>query len=108
MQITYKPNVSIDLPAAVQIVRDRLELQEGLAFRVLCDIRGIHEVDKSARDYLAIEGSVLVTSVAFMVEPTVSKVISEFFLRISNPPIPSKTFTDLKDAREFLNGSINP
>ena len=103
MHITYKPSISIDLAAAIQIVGDRLKLQEGLSFPVLCDIRGIHEVNKSARDYLAIEGSTLVTAVAFIVEPTVSKVLSEFYLRISSPPVPSQTFTNIDNARKFLD-----
>lgn len=104
LRINYRQGISIDLPTAILIVEDRMALQEGLPYPVLCDIRGIHEVDKSARDYLAIEGSVLVTAVAFLIEPTVSRVLSEFFLRIHNPPIPSKAFTDREAALAFLAG----
>ncbi|MFD2586051.1 hypothetical protein ACFSQJ_03870 [Croceitalea marina] len=102
LHIVYKSKVTIDLPAAVRIVQDRLRLQEGLSYKVLCDIRGIYEVDKPARDYLAIEGSTMVTKVAYLIEPTISKAISEFYLRITNPPIPSKVFFSAEDARLFL------
>lgn len=102
LHINYKDQVSIDLTAAVRIVEDRLRLQEGLSYNVICDIRGLYEVDKAARDYLAIEGSVLVKSVAYIVEKDVSKALSQFYLRISKPPIPSKIVTNLADAKAFL------
>lgn len=103
LHINYKDGIKIDLTAAVRIVEDRLRLQEGLSYYVICDIRGLREVDKSARDYLALEGSILVKSVAYIIETNVSKALSEFYLRISKPPIPSRTFTDLVAARAFLN-----
>ncbi|MDE3741154.1 hypothetical protein [Maribacter polysaccharolyticus] len=102
LYIVYKSGVTIDLPAALRIVEDRLKLQEGLSYKVLCDIRGLYAVDKSARDYLAIEGSVLVIVVAYVVEPTISKALSAFYLRISNPPIPSRVFFDIEAAKLFL------
>lgn len=103
LYINYKDQISIDLTAAVRIVEDRLRIQEGLSYNVICDIRGLREVDKSARDYLAIEGSTLVKSVAYIVETNVSKALSQFYLRISKPPIPSKIFTTLADAKAFVN-----
>ncbi|MRX65414.1 MULTISPECIES: hypothetical protein [Maribacter] len=102
LYIVYKSEVSIDLQAAIRIVEDRLRLQEGLAYKVLCDVRGIYEMDKPARDYLAIEGSILVTVVAYVIEPTISKALSAFYLRISNPPIPSRVFSDIEAAKLFL------
>ncbi|MBD1260591.1 hypothetical protein HZY62_08320 [Maribacter polysiphoniae] len=102
LYIVYKSEVSIDLQAAIRIVEDRLRLQEGLAYKVLCDVRGIYEMDKPARDYLAIEGSILVTVVAYVIEPTISKALSAFYLRISSPPIPSRVFSDIEAAKLFL------
>lgn len=102
LHITYKKGIVINLPVAIRIVEDRLALQAGLSFHILCDIREVRLIDKAARDYLAVEGSVLVNSVAYLVEPTVSKAISEFYIHISNPPVPSKIFTDMDAAREFL------
>lgn len=102
LNIDYKHGVSINLAVAIRIVEDRLAFQQGLSFKILCDIRGVREIDKPARDYLAIEGSVLVVAVAYLIEPTVSRAISEFYISISNPPIPSRTFTELEVARQFL------
>ena len=103
LHIIYHQGVSIDLNAAVQIVKDRLLLHEGRLLPVLCDIRGIKEINKSARAYLAIEGSILIKAVAVIVEPPVSEMLSEFYIRTSNPPIPTQSFERMEDALDFLN-----
>ena len=103
LYIVYHQGVSIDLKAAMQIVKDRLHLHEGRSLPILCDIRGIKEINKSARAYVAMEGSTLIKAVAVIVEPPVSKMLSEFYIRTSNPPIPTKSFEDIEDALSFLN-----
>lgn len=103
LHIKYHQGVRIDLKAAVQIVKDRLFLHEGRLLPVLVDIRGIEEINKSARAYLAMEGSTLVKAAAVLVEAPVSEMLSEFYIRTSNPPIPTKSFELMEDAMEFLN-----
>tara|TARA_R110000823_G_scaffold116844_3_gene240043 strand:- start:25798 stop:26172 length:375 start_codon:yes stop_codon:yes gene_type:complete len=102
LYIRYHIGVSIDLPAAIQIVADRLHLQKGQAYPALCDMRGVREVKKAARDYLALEGSVLLKAVAFLVEPSVSEVISKFYLLASKPPIPAQAFQTSEEAEKYL------
>jgi hypothetical protein len=102
LYIRYHIGVSIDLTAAVKIVEDRLNLQKGQAYPTLCDMRGVREVKKAARDYLALEGSVLLKAVAFLVEPSVSEVISKFYVLASKPPIPTQAFLTLEEAENFL------
>ncbi|WP_067151925.1 DUF7793 family protein [Pseudotamlana agarivorans] len=103
LHIVYHHGVYIDLNAAVQIVKDRLSLHQGLYIPVLCDIRGIKEINKSARAYLAREGSTLIKAVAVIVEPPVSEMMSEFYIRTSNPPIPTKSFENTEEAMAFLD-----
>tara|TARA_R110002073_G_scaffold41884_2_gene117988 strand:- start:314 stop:694 length:381 start_codon:yes stop_codon:yes gene_type:complete len=102
LHIIYHQGVSIDLNAAVQIVKDRLLLHEGRRLPILCDIRGINDINKSARAYLAMEGSTLIKAVAVIVEPPVSEMLSEFYIRTSNPPIPTQSFEHMEDALVFL------
>ncbi|MBC9795887.1 hypothetical protein IBL28_07915 [Sinomicrobium sp. FJxs] len=104
----YKPNTIIDLKAAKIIVADRLKFQNERSFPVFCDIRGIKDVDKTARDYLAREGSTLTRAVSILVAPPVSHVILEFYLKVSKPNIPSKIFTDRQKALRFLETFISP
>ena len=102
LHIVYHQDVCIDLNAAVHIVKDRLFLHEGQPLPILCDIRGIKEINKAARAYLAMEGSTLIKAVTIIVEPPVSKMMSEFYIRTSNPPIPTQSFENHQDALIFL------
>ena len=101
--ITYNKDVVIDLPAAVYVVKERLAIHEGRALPVLCDVRQIKEVNKAARSYLSIEGSILVKAVAFIVDSPVSEMLSEFYLRTNTPTIPTKAFNNFDLALKFLN-----
>jgi hypothetical protein len=100
--VTYAKDVILDLPAAVYIVKDRLSLHEGRFLPVMCDIRQIKEINKAARAYLSIEGSVLVKAVAFIIDSPVSEMLSQFYLRTSKPPIPTEAFDNYEEALEFL------
>jgi len=102
LHVHYK-DVILDLPAAMNIVKTRLTLQEGQFFPVLCDIRKIKEINKAARSYLSIEGSTLIKAVAFIVDTPVSIMLSEFYLKTSKPPIPTKSFVNITEALAFLN-----
>lgn len=103
LSVRYHNDISIDFKAAVQTVKDRLLIQQGERLAVLCDIRGVKEINKSAREYLAVEGSVLIKAVAFIVESPVSEVLSSFYLRTNNPPIPNRSFQSIEKAKSFLN-----
>lgn len=103
LHIVYHQGVNIDLDAAIQVVKDRLLLQEGQFLPVLCDIRGIKIINKSARAYVAMEGSTLIKAVAVIVEPPVSEMLSELYIRTSNPPIPTQSFEHIEEALIFLD-----
>lgn len=101
--ITYNKDVILDLPAAVYVVKERLLLHEGRSLPVLCDVRQIKEVNKAARSYLSIEGSILVKAVAFIVDSPVSEMLSEFYLRTNKPTIPTKAFNNFDLALKYLD-----
>jgi len=100
----YKSNVIINLLAAEHIVADRIQIQNGKAYPILCDISGIVDSDKAARDYLAQHGSVLTKAVAIVVtdQKSLSFLMITFYLKISKPQVPTKLFTDKMTALEFL------
>ena len=101
LHVAYK-NVNLDLSAAVRIVEDRLALQQGRSVPVLCDIRNIKGINKTARIYLSHEGSSFVEAVAFIVETPVSEMLSKFYLRTSKPVIPTMAFETVWEALMFL------
>lgn len=101
LYVEYK-NVKLDLAAAISIVEDRFVVQEGQSIPVLCDIRKVRGINKTARIYLSIEGSSFVKAVAFIVEAPVSDMFSKFYLRTSKPPIPTMVFETISEALIFL------
>ncbi len=102
----YKPNIILSLEVAQHIVADRIHFQNEKSFPVLCDVRGIVDTDKSGRDYLAQSGSVLTTAVALIIHQKVSLTISNFYLRISKPTVPTQLFSDQDDALAYLKQFI--
>ena len=102
----YKPGVVINLVAAQRIVTDRIQMQKEKAYPVLCDVRGIADSDKAARDYLAQHGSVLTKAVSILAHQTVSFVMMSFYLKICKPQVPTKVFSDKPAALEFLKAFV--
>lgn len=99
----YKTDLVIDLAAAQRIVADRIQFQNEVAYPIFCDIRGVVEFDKAARDYLAQSGSVLTKAVAFLVQQKVSRAITSFYVNISKPTVPTQLFDDKTAALAFLS-----
>jgi len=106
LHIIYKKGHLIDLDAAQVIVRDRMMVQEGREMPVLCDIREVRMVNKSARDYFALEGSLLIKALAFLIDPPVTDVISAFYLGTHPHAVPTKSFSKKSEALVFLKAAI--
>lgn len=102
LHIIYKKVPCINLKAAQRIVKDRMELQEGKAMPVLCDIREVRNIDKAARDYLALEGSLWVEKLAFLIDPPVTDMISSIYLDTHVQKIPTRSFTKKSEALAYL------
>tara|TARA_R110000764_G_scaffold239973_2_gene341101 strand:- start:49994 stop:50410 length:417 start_codon:yes stop_codon:yes gene_type:complete len=102
IHIVYKNVPCIDLKAARLIVKDRMQLQEGREMPVLCDIRQIRNINKEARDYLALEGSQWITALALLVDPPVTDVISTLYLGTHPQNVPTRSFTDKSEALAYL------
>ena len=102
LHIIYKKVPYIDLQAAEIIVRDRMQLQQGKEMPVLCDIREVRNINKPARDYLALEGSQWITAIAFLIDPPITDVISSIYLETHPKNVLTRSFTDKSEALTFL------
>lgn len=102
----YKPNTILNLEVAQRVVADRIHFQNEKSYPVLCDVRGIVNTDKSGRDYLAQSGSVLTKAVALIVHQNVSATISNFYLRINKPSVPTQVFNSKDQALVYLEQFI--
>lgn len=105
--VTYKKDHEIDLKAAQIIVKDRMTLQEGKEMPVLCDIRSVRSINKVARDFLAVEGSLWIKAIAFLIEPPITEAISSFYLQTQTSYVPSQSFTELNEALTFLRSFLH-
>jgi len=103
LHFIYKPNTLIDLEAARVIVKERLHFQKGVSYPVLCDLRQLKTVNKAAREYLAEYGCINALAVAILVEKAYSGTLSQAFIKISNPSVPTREFTTVPEALEFLD-----
>ena len=102
LHIIYKKVPCINLKAAQLIVKDRMELQEGKPMPVLCDIRQVLNIDKAARDYLALEGSLWVEKLAFLIDPPVTDMISSIYLDTHAHKVPTQSFSNKSEALDYL------
>lgn len=103
----YKQNVVIQLKDAIKIVADRIKLQQGRPFPVLCRTQGIHKMDKAARWCLATEGSKLTTAVALISDHPLSQLLANIYLISTSPPVRTKIVSNEKEGMEFLLGNIS-
>lgn len=106
LHIIYKKVHCVDLMAAQLVVRDRMQIQEGKEMPVLCDIRELRTINKAARDYLALEGSLWVKALALLIDPPVTDDLSTFYLNIHPSKIPTASFTTKSEALAFLHAYI--
>lgn len=99
----YKPVRCIDLTIAKEVVLQRLKLQNGMDYPVLCDLRAVQGADKAARDYLANQGSLLTKAQAFLVESNYTLNILTMYLRTAAVNTTIQIFEDENQALAFLN-----
>ncbi|MFC5195452.1 hypothetical protein ACFPH8_08950 [Bizionia hallyeonensis] len=103
MFFIYKPISFLDYPTAKKIVEERLKFQLETQYPILCDTQGIKNSAKSARDYLANEGSALTKAVAIVDNRHIANVMLRFYLMKNKPLVPSKICDTQEDALSFLN-----
>ena len=100
---TYKKGVRIDLSVARQIVRDRLALTDGRPKVALVYNLGVISMDKEARDFLSSPaGNRGLQAGAIVLDSPYSIALSNFFLRVNKPNIPSRIFRDTGAALAWL------
>lgn len=98
----YKPIILLDYAIAKKVVEERLSYQQETSYPVLCNLRGILNSEKAARDYLANEGSCLLKAVAVVDERVITAVLLRYYLLKSKPLAPTQSFLNQEDALQFL------
>lgn len=74
---------------------------------LLVDIREIKSIDKLARDHFSMHGRQPgVCAIGMLIRSPLSKVIGNFFLGISKPPVPTQLFNSEEKALDWLRKFI--
>jgi len=85
---------------AYERVRDRLGKEKT---RVLVDMRAIKGVSRDAREYYANERTASIQrATALVIKSPLSRVIANFFMGLNRPLTPTRMFTDVDEAIEWL------
>jgi len=101
----YSPKLEIDINIAKELVDNRLDYTHGKPVYTIIDFTNVKSVNKEARDYMNNpEGGLkAVLGGAFLSNNVVATLFINLYLKINNPTIPAKLFTNKADAINWLN-----
>ncbi len=100
---TYKAGLKLTLDDVKNIVKERLVLLEGKSLPVLIIDAGVVSMDKSARDFLSSEEGISGLKSAAIIENSLfSKMLINFFLKLTNPKLQVKAFGSQDEALIWL------
>ncbi len=100
---TYKAGLQLTLDDVQNIVKERLVLLDGQSLPVLIIDAGVVSMDKSARDYLSSEDGISGLKSAAIIENSLfSKMLINFFLKLTNPKLQVKAFVSHEEALKWL------
>ena len=101
---TYIPKLEINLDIARELVENRVLFSKNRAQYILIDFTNVKSVTKDARDYMNDpEGGLRgILGGAFLSNNVVATLFVNLYLKVSNPTIPAKFFTNKTDAISWL------
>ncbi len=100
----YKKQLSLDIVSAKQIVKDRVEFTGGKSYFILIDFTNLKSTTKEARDYMNDPNGGLTGLLggAFLSNNVVATLFVNLYLKVNNPTIPAKFFTNKAEAIHWL------
>lgn len=103
--LRFRPNSRATLDDVRELVRAHVTAAGGIKRCAIADLRGLRFSDLEGRRLAAGPEVAAVTSrMALLVSNPVSRVLGNFFLRVSRPLYPTRIFTDEASARRWLSG----
>lgn len=100
---TFAPFLEITLKVAVSMVSDRIKFSKRKSYPMFTDISNLKYINREAREFLAgKEGIRQLSACAYLASTQHERFLWEMFLKINRPAVPSRIFTDKKDAITWL------
>jgi hypothetical protein len=98
----YTKGIDISLSIAKLCIAQRIEFSKGKEYPACVFVKNINSVEKAARKCFAEEGAFLIKACALIIDSPLSQVLSNFFLYINKPNVPTRLFTETKLAEKWL------
>jgi len=98
----YKSEI-LDLEAAKNTVKSRLQFTDNKTYPVVIDITNIRTVTKEARDYLS-RGEAIshLSAAAIIANSLATRLLFNFFLTFSKPALPMRIFNSKDEAIKWI------
>ena len=104
LYIVFKEGADVCIDCMKESKKARLLLQNNQKMKILVDSRGLFNITKEARDYAAEDRHAdLSIAMALVSDSLPTKLMMNFFIKFNRPKTPTKMFTDVDKALEWLN-----
>lgn len=108
LHMHYKKDLVITLIVARNCVEEKLRFLDGNEYPTIVYDEGILSIDREARQLFASDaGTKGFTAFAFIKKNILSKILIDFFLRVSSPKIKSRAFTNPEEAMAWIRNLEN-
>lgn len=93
----------LDLKTTQILTEDRVKSFGEKSYPLLSNIRSVKHSSRKARAFFASEkGCENIVAAALLVDSTFGSMISNFFVKVTNPIIPTKAFSNEIEAKKWL------
>lgn len=94
---------SMDLEIAVHSTETKDKIRKGKNYPTLADCSALKKCTKESREFLSSEKAIKgANAIAIVVNSPVGAIMSNFFIQLNKPPLPTKLFRDKKTATKWL------
>ena len=101
--IAYYQMKSVDSGMAESVVNQRLTFTNGVPCLVLVKNHALTSMTKGARDFFSSEvGTQGIMAAAIITDTVYKQSLTNFFLSVTRPNIPTRMFKDEQKAKEWL------
>jgi Na+/H+ antiporter NhaA len=105
--VVFKSNLIINLDIARNMVAERLKINNQIARPMLVDVSGIVSIDMPSRKFFASEAATqYVKAGAIVVKGLIPQFVTQVFMKIDKPKVPSRIFTNADKAVVWLEKYI--
>jgi len=94
---------TLDLKTTQKLVEDRIKAFGDISYPLIANIRSLKHSSKKAREFFASDkGCERLIAAALIVDSPLGSMIGNFFVKITDPVIPAKVFSNVAEAKRWL------